>query len=257
MEKADAYILSDAHLGIHIPGCTDRERVFIEFVKQAASFTKNIIFLGDIFDFWIEYNSCIRRDLFEVMYLFRQLTDAGIRVDYLAGNHDFALGSFLSESCGITIHPHRYQLRTDTKDALFMHGDGVLPHDVGYRILRKILRNRRAQDLYKKIHPAWGIALGHRCSGMSRKVTQNIRVSPTIKNQYKKAAVRMAQKHSAQIVFFGHIHSPQLFVNDQYCYCNPGEWIRTYGYATLTKGAVRLWEHIPGETDRSLPAQSW
>ena len=51
------YFVSDVHLGLDYLDPVARERKFADFLLQLPSHTKKLFLLGDIFDFWYEYNS--------------------------------------------------------------------------------------------------------------------------------------------------------------------------------------------------------
>ena len=81
---------SDAHLG-NQPYRFEKEReeVLISFIQQIAKKTKNIFILGDLFDFWFEYNSSIYKRYIRILSELMNFTDNNIKVHYLVGNHDF------------------------------------------------------------------------------------------------------------------------------------------------------------------------
>lgn len=250
MSKQDVFFLSDAHFGINLPGCNQREADFIRFLHDITPQAHTVFLLGDIFDFWIEYPSVIRRDYFAVLCALHQLVQSGTTVHYLAGNHDFALGSFLHQQLGITTHAGVLQTTVQNKKLYLYHGDGILGLDIGYRILKKILRHPLNQRLYKLLHPSLGIGLAERLSGASRKYL-NGRLSQKHIDAYRdNARTHLAQ--GSDIVVYGHIHHPHLFRDHNKVYCNTGEWIRRYSYARLSNGNMTLWQHNPGGVDTQL-----
>ena len=161
--KTITYFVSDAHLGINMPGHNDREARLLSFFDEIAASAETLYIVGDLFDFWIEYKYSIRPDYFHVVNRLRLLVENGTQVHYLAGNHDFALGPFLGETLGLLIHPDHFETVIQGKRVHLFHGDGLFKRDVGYRFLRRILRNQTFQKMYKILHPELSAFRLHPC----------------------------------------------------------------------------------------------
>lgn len=238
MNTKKTIFISDAHFGIKLPNYEDREKRFIDFVEKMGDSLSELYIVGDLFDFWIEYKQTIRADYFDVLYSLRNLIKKGVTVHYLAGNHDFALGRFL-EKIGIKIYPHSLLKTIQSKKVYLFHGDGIQKGDVGYRILKKLLRNRLNQQIYKLLHPAIGIPLGTFISGSSRKYL-NKTLSEKVKEEYRDNAKLMLKKHSCDIVIYAHIHYPEYIVYSEGIYCNIGSWLKHYSYGVMENGNLQL-----------------
>lgn len=234
-----AFFVSDAHLGMNAPDAVQREEKLIDFLEHITPSAAQLFIMGDLFDFWIEYRHAIRPDYFHVLYELRRLVKHGVEVHYLAGNHDFALGAFLSETIGIRVHPDGFMnLRLQGKSLFLSHGDGLMPSDHGYRMLKKILRNPLCQYTYKLLHPDWGIPLAEGFSQTSRNQA-NYRSKENERNAYRKVAKTMLEK-GPDIVVFGHTHHPEMRSWNGKIYCNTGDWIRHFTYAVMENGEIRL-----------------
>jgi UDP-2,3-diacylglucosamine hydrolase len=234
-----AYFISDAHLGAKTPDAEEREARVIAFLESITHNARYLFIVGDFFDFWIEYTHAIRPDYFHVLYELRRLKKQGIEIHYLAGNHDFAIGEFLSETIGIFVHPTGcHNIRLQGKQLHVCHGDGLMPSDRGYRVLKKILRNRLCQRIYKMLHPNWGIPLAERFSRTSRDQIC-FRSRESERNAYRQVAKNML-KAGPDIVIFGHTHYPEIHYWDDKIYCNIGDWIQHFSYAVLENGEIHL-----------------
>jgi UDP-2,3-diacylglucosamine hydrolase len=88
---APVYFISDSHLGLTIQDGSEREQNLILFLQEIAAGGKALFIVGDLFDFWVEYRFAIRPEYFPVLHELRKLTEKGIEIHYLAGNHDFLL----------------------------------------------------------------------------------------------------------------------------------------------------------------------
>jgi UDP-2,3-diacylglucosamine hydrolase len=245
-----SYFISDAHLGLPINGCDEREDNLISFLETTLKPGCNLFIVGDLFDFWIEYNQAIRPDYFNILCILKQLVKTGVTIHYLAGNHDFALGSFLEKNVGTIIHEKHYITELQGKRVHLYHGDGLIKKDAGYRILKKILRNPVNQKIYKIIHPDIGVPLGSFCSGSSRKVTSNF-ITENVLEEYREHARKFLNKGD-DIVIFGHTHRPEIFHWNEKTYCNTGEWIHDYTYAKLENGKMSLWRYIQGGNTQEI-----
>ena len=244
MEKDTVYLISDAHFGIDLQGCEKREAAFFKWLQEISPEMSQLIIVGDLFDFWIEYKSSIRADYFQVLHALKKVSEQGTEIHYLAGNHDFALGSFLEEKIGIVIHHGDYNTEIQGKKVHIYHGDGLIKKDIGYRILKKVLRNPINQKLYKLIHPDLGVALGTLVSGSSRKYLRPL-LNESIIREYRQHALDLLKKGN-DIVIFGHTHKGELCRFDSGIYCNTGSWLINYNFASMKNGEIRLWRYREG-----------
>ena len=248
---APIYFISDAHLGLPINEYAEREKCLIAFLREIASGGKGLFIVGDLFDFWIEYRSTIRAEYFSVLHELRKLVESGVEIHYLAGNHDFILGSFLEKTIGIHLHSGQFDTILQGKKIHLFHGDGLVRRDVGYRFLKKILRNPLNQKLFKLLHPDIGIPLGSLCSGSSRKVTSKF-ITDAILEEYRDHA-RGYLQNGSDIVLFAHTHRPEIRIFNGKTYCNSGEWMKQYTFAKLEDGKMTLWRYFPGGEIQEIP----
>jgi UDP-2,3-diacylglucosamine hydrolase len=237
--RSATYFVSDAHLGISIRGHDDRQQRLFSFFDSITESAESLYIVGDLFDFWIEYRCAIRPDYYSVVARLGRLVESGVEIHYLAGNHDFALGPFLRERVGVHVHQEHLETIIQGKKVHLYHGDGLVKKDVGYRILKRILRNPVNQRLYKLLHPDIGVPLGTFFSGNSRKMLANWLTEEKLE-EYRQHARRLLE--TSDIVIFGHTHKPEIRKYGDKTYVNTGEWIRKYTFAKMEKGEIRLWE---------------
>ena len=252
MNHDTLYFISDAHLGAPFHDAPEWEKHLIEFLRTLPGRASALYLLGDLFDFWIEYRHAIRADYFPVVHELKKLIEGGISVRYFAGNHDFAFGPFITTTLGIAVYPGHAEALLQGKRVHLFHGDGLLRNDVGYRILRSILRNRVNQALYKVLPPWIAIPLGTFFSGTSRKCGEKFMTEEKVA-EYREHARRYLDKGN-DIVFFAHTHKPEVSRWGDKVYCNTGAWMRTNNFATMTDGAVALWRYRAGAAPEELPA---
>ena len=245
--------ISDAHFGVPVPGYDNREERFIQLCSCEAENWSELYIVGDLFDFWVEYRWAIRPDYFNILHQLKLLVDRGIAVHYLAGNHDFALGSFLEKTIGISVYPGAVEKVIQGRRVYAFHGDGLLKKDFGYRILKLLLRNPVNQLIYKMMHPNIGVPFGSFISGSSRKYLNRPEGSEFLE-EYRVHAQRQL-KNGSDLVIYGHIHYPDLVrYGDLGIYCNTGAWLKYYSYATMENGEITLLQFQEDGSSAAVPS---
>ncbi|MCL4216824.1 MAG: UDP-2,3-diacylglucosamine diphosphatase [Candidatus Hydrogenedentes bacterium] len=228
-------IFSDVHLAVVEDGRGVRE-AFIAFLRSIdPAQVERIIILGDLFDFWFEYKHVIFSGYFDVLRALADLRDGGVEFHFICGNHDFWAGRFLEDDLGFHIHRDRYMLELGGRRALFVHGDGINPKDVSYRVYKRIARFPLVVWLFRQLHPDRAMALARLVSRTSRHALQAQDPSCSAEAKALRAfAVKELAQGAADVVMCGHCHYP---VVEEYptpdgtgLYINTGDWIyhRTY-----------------------------
>ena len=98
MLPAPCYVLSDAHLGA---APADAEASLLAFLRAFPSDGRTLVINGDLFDFWFEWRQVVPRAGVRVLGELARLRDAGVRVLWIAGNHDCWGGTILREDLGL------------------------------------------------------------------------------------------------------------------------------------------------------------
>ncbi|MDR0306036.1 MAG: UDP-2,3-diacylglucosamine diphosphatase [Chitinispirillales bacterium] len=237
-DRDTIFFISDAHFGVAVQEPDNRIKLFKDLTAQMRRSASDLFIVGDLFDFWIEYRFAIRPDYFPVLHELYRLVESGVKVHYLAGNHDFALGPFLEKSVGLSIYHGSLDLALQGRKVHLCHGDGVLSRS-GDRITNAMLRNKTFQKLYKIIHPDIGVAFGAYCSRTNRKISV-LRLTPEVIEKYRQAARLRMKERKSDLVVFAHTHHGELHKFDEGEYCNTGAWMNHYNYATLRSGKMEL-----------------
>jgi UDP-2,3-diacylglucosamine hydrolase len=232
------FFVSDAHFGL---GGDEGERIarFSEFAAEVRRRGSDLYVVGDMFDFWIEYRSAIRRDYFPALYELRRMADSGVRVHYVAGNHDFALGNFLEESAGVSVHRGCVDVELQGRKVHISHGDKVCCGPA-LRIAGRLLRCGFLRALYKVIHPDIGIWFGSAVSAASKRHRGAADIPDSDLEKYRQAARTLMNGGKRDLVVFAHTHHAELISLDGGEYCNTGSWMRGYDYAALRDGKIQL-----------------
>src|SRR5262245_38455482 len=243
MPGGAAYFFGDAHLGAEPPEREAfREARLRDFLGSLPGRASSLYIIGDLFDFWFEYGTAIPARFFRTLMALRSLTESGLPITYLNGNHDFWLGPFLAREVGVRPCAGPLPLAIDRRRIWLHHGDGLIGGDLGYRALKRVLRHPASIAMFRLLHPDLGIPLARRVSALSRhsreeKGIQGDRLWREI------AEPRFAEGYDA--VLIGHFH--QLYERREAGreFFVLGDWITRFSYAVLEDGKFRL-ETWPG-----------
>lgn len=226
-----AYIASDVHLGA-VPADTEHE--FISFLHHVGSHGRALLLLGDLFDFWFEYGTVIPGKHFRVLAALSELVAAGIPVTYIGGNHDAWGGRFLREEVGVDyqVGPVRSELLG--RPALLAHGDGLGRGDIGYRILKLVLRSRVTVAGFRALHPELGLKLARAVSRTETRGEDEAAARGRAAFLERWAGAQLKADRELAWVVCGHAHEPAIIeVAPRRYYLNAGDWIRHFTYITV------------------------
>ena len=234
------YFISDIHLGL-FERSKDRqtEELLMRFLEKIKNDAETLYIVGDLFDYWFEYKSVIPKYFYRTLTKLSELSEAGVKIEYLMGNHDFGHFQFFEEELGIKIEKDDIRREYNGKMFYISHGDGKANNDTGYRILKKILRSGWANFLFRLIHPDFGIKLAHSSSKTSRNYTDT-------KNYGKSEGLdEFAENKISEgfdFVIMGHRHR-LIFKNIRNgVYINLGDWISNPHYAVFDGMEMQLLE---------------
>jgi UDP-2,3-diacylglucosamine hydrolase len=240
--RGAVYFVSDAHFGLDGDERARFER-FRSFAGRVRADAAELCIVGDFFDFWVEYKSAIRPEYFPILHELRGIVEAGVPVRYVAGNHDFAVGSFLEKYVGLTFHRGCVDAEFQGRRLHISHGHMVGMGAVG-RLVDALLRNRGLQRFYGLIHPNAGVKLGAFLSALSRMKSRKAGMPVKALEKYRRAARARLRSGKSDLVVFAHTHYGEVLRFAEGEYCNTGSWMDRYDYAVLRGGKISLlrWE---------------
>lgn len=228
-----AIFLSDVHLQ---DSTSVKTRLVVRFLQEVASQFKSIFILGDLFDVWPGTTPYLIERFQAVTDVLKALSKQGHEIHYIEGNHDFRLGSYFTDGLGIQVHPDEFSLLLGNKKVYLAHGDLGNPHEKGYRLLRKLLRQDLLHLALKPVPPKWIFDLGERTSGLSRKYQQgslNQNMATRIRQIYRATAEKIFYD-GFDVVIMGHTHLPDdvtTVLDGRKCrYINTGDWVQNFTY---------------------------
>ena len=217
------YFISDVHLGFYERSIDKhQEELLINSLDLISRDAKGIFLLGDIFDYWFEWRRVIPRHHYRTLSKLYDLKHSGIEISYLMGNHDFGHKDFFSQELGITVYPNELVTELEGKKFFLHHGDGLAEGDSGYKILKKITRNKCNQRLYTTLlHPNFAIKLASTSSSKSRKYTDKKDYGKTDgMAEYAKNKI----DEGFDFVVMGHRHKREILPHNKGIYVNLGAW---------------------------------
>ncbi|NUO82806.1 UDP-2,3-diacylglucosamine diphosphatase [candidate division KSB1 bacterium] len=230
------YLFSDAHLGApHIPNEPERKEKILAFLEYVKTAGKGLFIVGDLFDSWFEYRHAIPNRHFAIFAKLYELRQNGVEIDYLAGNHEWP-GDYLRHEIGVQIHHEGISRELCGHQCFITHGDGTAKPDVGYRLLKRIIKHPVNIFLYQLLSPDLGIPLASFMSRASRKAQQQEEKWPEEYRAY--AAAKLAEGY--EIVLMGHTHYPKCERVAGKTFINLGDWMTHFTYCKIDAAGPRL-----------------
>ncbi|KAF0152799.1 MAG: UDP-2 3-diacylglucosamine hydrolase [Ignavibacteria bacterium] len=226
------FFISDVHLGLQSEQLEKaKEKKFVEFLKYAKSNADELFIVGDLFDYWFEYKRVMQKGFIRTLGALASLRDSGKEIHYIIGNHDFLHKDFFTKEIGAKVYEEELSIELNGKKFFIAHGDGLMVGDNGYKMLKKVLRNKFIQRVYSLIHPDLGIKIASRTSKASRDYTST--------KDYGKfsglleTAKQLIDKEYDYIIF-GHSHERIIETIDNGTYVNLGAWLQKPCYGKFT-----------------------
>lgn len=211
-----------------------------EYTQNSPNIQSELFIVGDLFDCWIEYKYVVPKGYYKLFTKINELIKRGIKITYLAGNHDFWRGNYFKEEFGIEIQFKEIERTIENKKFYISHGDGLAYRDFGYKIVKKIVRNKILQKLYYLIHPDLGIWIAKNTSSTSREYTSKKDYSQ--KDGLKDFALKKIQD-GFDYVILGHRHKPEIVRKENSYYINLGDWIDDFTYGCFKNAEFRLYRY--------------
>lgn len=253
MGQKRVYFLSDAHLGsLAIAHDRMRERRMVRFLDEIKDHASAVYLLGDIFDFWHEYKYVVPKGYTRLLGKISELTDGGVEVHFMTGNHDLWCRDYFEKECGMVLH--RGPLTTDILGKVFFlaHGDGLVASQRRYNLLRSVFHNRTCQRLFAAIHPRWGMQFGLEWAKHSRLKhmhQEGCPIDPQRSGLVGFARGYLATHPEINFFIFGHRHVAfEMRLAEQTEMIIVGEWIKSCTYAVFDGEELKMESYLEGET---------
>jgi UDP-2,3-diacylglucosamine hydrolase len=236
-------MVSDVHLGApdHARSL-QRERRLVAWLDRVATDAQEIYLLGDLFDFWFEWRHVVPKGYVRLLGKLAELSDRGIPITALSGNHDVWYYDYFPTELGIPVYRDPI-IRTFFGQQFYIaHGDALGPGDRGYKLLKAALRNPLLQWAFARLHPNLAIRIAHWSSNTSRNAQER---RHKLKDYgEKEMQVQFARQYSTQHpqiahLVMGHRHlARHLALNDHCSLWVLGDWIEDFSYLEISEHGV-------------------
>jgi len=235
------YFASDFHFGAPNPKESNkREQLVINWLDQIQKDANHLFLLGDIFDFWFEYNGKPPPFFTSFLEKIAELRKKGIEVYFFTGNHDMWVRNYLNEHLGIHIFRKKQEFVINHKKFLLGHGDGLGKGEWGYKCLKYFLNCKVACWGFGLIPPKTGNAIASFFSKRSRAMTPQYkeRFLGNNKELLVQFCFNYLGNHEIEYFIFGHRHLPLEIKINNAIYFNSGDWLNHHTYIKYEKSPI-------------------
>ena len=232
--KLPIYFISDCHIGMKLDDDEQkrRQKLFYAFDKIKKS-GGSLIIGGDFFDFWFEFRKKtpdIYRDVFDEL---ANLRSSGVKIHYIAGNHDYWDFGYLESNFISSFYRKDLSINSRNSKILITHGDGLLKSDKGYRVLKKVLRNKIFIFFYKLLGEKIGYKVGKKASAYYPHYYQKKRSNSSNQNndEIKRDILDFANQmwdKGYDVILVGHYHKMEIIKKDAKLLIFLGDWMEHY-----------------------------
>ena len=239
------YFASDVHLGAGDEKQARRtEQRFVEWLDTVAKDAEGIFLVGDVFDFWFEYNNVIPKGFVRTLGKLAELTDRGIKITLITGNHDMWTKDYLKRECGVDVFHTPQSVEIYGKRLFVAHGDNMnIKNQPILRLMNATFRSRLARVLFSwLIHPDLALSFGKWWSGKSRKSHSTELLSEsTLSFLVDYGRSYKSNNPATDYIIFGHMHYPCDYDKESLRILFLSAWEGDVAYAALDKdGNIEL-----------------
>lgn len=206
------YFASDVHLGAGDESSSRRtERCFVRWLDMVSKDAEAIFLVGDIFDFWFEYGKVIPKGFVRTLGKLAELTDRGIQIVFITGNHDMWSRDYLQKECGVEVEFASRTITLGSQTIYITHGDNLNIGDKPIlRLMNSLFRSNILRKLFSWcVHPDLALRFGQWWSNKSRKSHSKEHITPQSLGFLIDYARDYKLKNAyVDCILFGHMHYP-------------------------------------------------
>lgn len=194
--------ISDLHLDGVRPEVT---RQFLDFLQDEAANADALYILGDLFESWVgdddpnPHYATVKAGL-------RKLKGKRVKVYFMHGNRDFAIGERFADETGVQLLPDPYIAGLYGETVLLSHGDAYCTDDVKYQTIRKMTRDPvwLANMLKKPLRERLAFAAKARAESAKHGGSINEKIADVNQGAIERALL----KANVDTMVHGHTHRP-------------------------------------------------
>lgn len=237
--------MADAHLGQVPPAVGSAFHTFLDEVPRPGD---HLVLMGDLFDFWFEYQSVIPRKHFATVAKLQEVRKRGVAITFVGGNHDRWGGTFFTSDLGIAFFGGEAEIELGGRRAFIAHGDGLTEQHWSGKVMHRFTRHPITIAVFRVLHPTIGFWIADL---FSRHLADNTKDRGVLDRaaaaQQRWAADFLARRPDVGLVIMAHTHRPVVDRQpDGRIYLNPGAFLDEGRYAVMTDGVVELKQFTAG-----------
>ncbi|MDQ8747395.1 UDP-2,3-diacylglucosamine hydrolase [Elizabethkingia miricola] len=237
-EDKKIYFASDQHFGAPTPKESKvREAKFIRWLDEIKKDAQVLFLMGDLFDFWHEWQHVIPKGYVRLLGKLAELKDSGIELYFFVGNHDLWMKSYFEDELEVPVYFTKKYYEISGKNFLLAHGDGLGPGDKGYKRMKKLFTNPVAQWFFKWLHPDISMRIALYLSQKNKMISGE--EDKEFLGEDKEFLIIYAKEklktEKIDYFIFGHRHLPMVLDLNagQSKYINLGDWIGYFTYGVF------------------------
>ncbi|MCP1251158.1 UDP-2,3-diacylglucosamine diphosphatase [Elizabethkingia sp. S0634] len=237
-EGKKIYFASDQHFGAPTPKESKvREAKFIRWLDEIKKDAQVLFLMGDLFDFWHEWQHVIPKGYVRLLGKLAELKDSGIELYFFVGNHDLWMKSYFEDELEVPVYFTKKYYEISGKNFLLAHGDGLGPGDKGYKRMKKLFTNPVAQWFFKWLHPDISMRIALYLSQKNKMISGE--EDKEFLGEDKEFLIIYAKEklktEKIDYFIFGHRHLPMVLDLNagQSKYINLGDWIGYFTYGVF------------------------
>jgi len=230
------YFASDFHLGIpdHASSLV-REKKIVKWLDQIKTDASEIYLVGDLFDFWFEYDLVVPKGFIRLLGKLAEIADSGIPLYIFHGNHDLWQFGYLEKEIGCTVYSKAIIKEFNGKKFYIGHGDGIGPGQYRFKFILSVYRNYFFQRLFAFFHPSVGMTIANWFSHRSKQkgFEANSEYFGDDKEYHLLFAKDYLELEKVDYFIFGHRHLPMDKIVGNARVINLGDWMQYNSYAVF------------------------
>jgi UDP-2,3-diacylglucosamine hydrolase len=196
--------VSDVHLSARRPDIVD---AFEHFLQSQAQQADAVYILGDLFDEWLGDDDA-RAPHPRITQALSGLTESGVPVRIMHGNHDFLLGASFEQASRCSLIGDPSVIDVGSTRVLVMHGDTLCTRDSDYQAFRKMSRDPDNQREFLELPLK---ARAERAAALRGQSRQETRLKPEdIMDVTPEAVTEAMREHHVRHFIHGHTHRPAV-----------------------------------------------
>lgn len=202
---------------LHIKDVNDRQsNIFLNFLKTFDSGpTEHQLFLvGDVFDFWLSDGRAFEKSFAPIVQKLKSLREAGLKIYYFEGNHDFHVDVFWTKKFGIPVYENEAVFQIANYKVRIEHGDFINPEDKVYHRYRANVRKPWIELLAHLIPSDLWKPVGEIVSSRSRRKSSSYGRdnADQIRQMIRDYAKKIHRSDDFDVLVTGHMHIEDDYV---------------------------------------------